>query len=204
MPSAVDPSPASAPPTPFCVRSRTLHPLDVQAASPAAMARAPHKAGWPQESISPPYAPPSFPLDPALVGHAVLVGSPQGGLQVLASSPMPSPLPVSRVAFLPPQFQAGGAFQLLSQQCVHGVDPRVDPRVLQRTHSDAYGPAAFASHPTEQPLLYQLAAADQRSQAIGWGARDIVLRSPPLPRQRSAKACKKCRKRKTKVRATIS
>ena len=183
----------SAPSTPICVRSRSLHPLDVQANTQAVLQRPSQKPVWPQESLSPPYATPSFALDPALCGRTVL----------LATS-MSSPNSVPRLTIVPAQFQAGGAIPLLSQQYVHSVDPRVDPRMLQRTHSE-YGPA-FSSHASDPQLLYNypLAAGDQRGQSLGWSARDLVLRSPPLPRQRSAKACKKCRKRKTKVRFFVS
>lgn len=185
---------------PLCVRSKSLHPLDVQSTSQAVVQRPSQKRIWTQQSITQPYATPSFPLDPALCGQAVTVvsGGSQNGLRVI-TSPMPYPTPVSHLAFIPPQFQNGGAIHLLSQQYIQGIDPRVDPRMLQRTHSN-YGPAT-SSHPSDPHIVYdcQVTAADQRGQAIAWTTREVVLRSPPLPRQRSAKACKKCRKRKTKV-----
>ncbi|GJE87108.1 hypothetical protein PsYK624_031910 [Phanerochaete sordida] len=191
-------TPESAPSTPICVRSRSLRPLDVPASAQAGTEHPPQQAAWPQEPISPPYATPSFTLDPALCGHTFLLSGSQNGVQVLASPMSSSPNPVSRLAIIPPQFQAGGAIHLLSQQYVPNVDPRVDPRMLQQLPSE-YG-SAFASRAADPQLLYnyQLAAAEQRGQSIGWSARDLVLRSPPLPRQRSAKACKKCRMRKTK------
>lgn len=204
MPSALSRLEATAantesavPPTPICVRSRNLHPLDVQAAAQAGTDQPSPKAAWPQEPISPPYATPSFALDPALCGHTFLLSGSTNGVQVLTSPMSSSPNPVSRLAIIPPQFQASGAIHLLSQQYLPNVDPRVDPRMLQQLPSE-YGPAAFASHTTDPQLLYNYQLADQRNQSIGWGTRDLVLRSPPLPRQRSAKACKKCRKRKTK------
>lgn len=178
-------TPESAPLTPICVRSRSL---DVQAND----AQSSQKPALPQESPPSPYAAPSFAINPALCGRAVC----------LSDSPnvitMSSPDSVLRLAIVPPQFQAGGAIRLLSQQYVHSVNPRVDPRMLQRSHSE-YGPAV-SSH----LYNYQLAASGQKVQSMEWSARDLVLRSPPLPRQRSAKACKKCRKRKTKVRRFVS
>lgn len=188
---------------PVCVRSRSLLPLDVHPSSQAVMQRSP-------QNISQSY-PTSFPLDHALRGHTVTPLSrgshTHSGFQGISTTPV-DPTPVSRLAVLPPQFQQhghGGAIRLLSHpQYVHGVDPRMDPHMLRRAHSD-YGPA-MSSHPGDQQVIYnyhQLAAANQAGQSIGWTAREVILHSPSLPRQRSAKACKKCRKRKTKVRAYL-
>lgn len=149
---------------------------------------------WSQESVH--YAPQSIPLDPSLRGHtvAVLSRDPLNGMQLM-SSPMP-PTPVSRVALLPPQYYSH------SDATIHLLPhPNLDTRVLQRSHSD-YGPA-MGAHPSDPRILYNYRVqGDHRGQPIAWPATEVVLHRHPssAPRQRSAKACKKCRRRKTKVR----
>ena len=182
---------------PVCVRSRSLLPLDTQTSH--VIVQRPH------QNISQSYPAPSFPLDPALRGHAVamLSSGSHNGMQAIPS-PI-SPTSVSRLAVMQPHFQQGGAVRLLSQQYMHGIDPRMDPHMLRRAHSD-YGPA-ITSHASDPQLLYNyhhLAAANQAGPPIGWATREVLIHSPSLPRQRSAKACKKCRKRKTKVCAPSS
>lgn len=70
---------------------------------------------------------------------------------------------------------------------------------LQRTsHSDP-GTTLTSVRPAQFLYYHQVPGPDNRGPPIAWNTRELVIRSPPLPRQRSARACKKCRKRKTKV-----
>jgi hypothetical protein len=180
-----------------CVRTTNLHPLDVQNFFPILQGASQNI--YPEETISQPYATSSFPLDPALNRHTVFVDGLQHGIHVLSSS-MSSPPSLSHFTVMPPPFQGGGAVHLLSHPYFPGGDPSDDSRRTQRTHSE-HGPAFAASYPSDQPLVYQyqLPTVDRRSPPVAWSASELVLRSPQLARQRSAKACKKCRKRKTKV-----
>lgn len=78
-------------------------------------------------------------------------------------------------------------------------DPRVIPPVLQRTHFSDPGSTLTRVRPAQFLYYHQAPGPDTRGPPIAWNTRELVMRSPPLPRQRSARACKKCRKRKTKV-----
>lgn len=83
------------------------------------------------------------------------------------------------------------------------VAPRMEAPMIQRTAFSAPGGTTLESNlrPSHQFLYYhRVPGPDRHGPPIVWNTREVVVRSPPLPRQRSAKACKKCRRRKTKVR----
>ncbi|KIP12335.1 hypothetical protein PHLGIDRAFT_27457 [Phlebiopsis gigantea 11061_1 CR5-6] len=169
------------------LRARHMRLSDAQQpVSQVVMQRPPQKPMWTQES--------SFPLNPSLRGHnvAVLNRDLSNAMQLM-SSPVPPP-PVSRLAFLPTQYygHSDAAIHLLPHSSL-------DTRVLHRSHSD-YGPA-MAAHPSDPRILYNYRVqGDHRGQPIAWPTTEVVLHRHPssAPRQRSAKACKKCRRRKTK------
>ena len=184
-------TPGTHPPAQAPLRTRHMSLTDAQQpVSQFVMQRPPHK--WTQEPAQS-FGPSSFPLDPSLCGHtvAVLSRSSPSGIQ-LFSSPVP-PTPVSRLALLPPQYNghSGEAIHFLSH-------PDMDARMLQRSHSD-YGPA-MASHLSDPRVLYNYRVqGEHRRQPVPWPTTEVLIHPSSAPRQRSAKACKKCRRRKTKV-----
>ena len=206
MPSvAPEPQPTTAfpPTTPVCARSNSTMPPPPARTPPHTASRSPfaqrspHKPLWPQESVAHSQSIPAFPLDPALGGTDVYSIDDRGvDIRSAESGFMPMSTSASPMSFVPAQYHDNSPppIHLLSQYGgPNGM--RMDPRMMQRTHSDA---APTYRAPGSQFLYYhQVPGSDQ--QPIAWSTREVALRSPPAPRQRSAKACKKCRKRKTKV-----
>ena len=198
---------AFPPTTPVSVRSKSIHPVPTPT-PPRPVSQSPHaqhnspSQHWPQDNLPQPSSVPSFPLDPALGGpdayavrdHSVDLASPESGFIPMSSSAPSMPI-------APPQFHetAPQPVHLLSQYGMpNGM--RMDPRAMQRTHSGA-SPSPFRAPGSQFLYYHQVPGLDQ--QPIAWSTREVAVRSPPAPRQRSAKACKKCRKRKTKVRVSV-
>lgn len=83
------------------------------------------------------------------------------------------------------------------QAAVPAPKAKAEPR-RQRQHAPE---GALASvRPFQFMYYHQAPRDDSDGPPLAWSTREVHIEDPPLPRQRSAQACQKCRKRKTKVR----
>lgn len=152
------------------VRSRSLHPLDTSPLFPQLTS-----VQWHSESI----APCTGPFNQPFPGSAVFFGHEQPEMRF---GPPPQYNAYSPMHFLPGSFASHS------------------PRAVHRSHSE-YG--GLRSHMRGSPsLMYYSGGRDPRrppSHLPGYDPSDMVLHTPPLMRQRTSKACEKCRLRKTRV-----
>lgn len=211
-----EPKPASAPgfasSTSVCVRSRNLHPLDLET-PPRVISymvqRSPQKPDLPHDHFAAGMHIPISPLGSSThsVGNHINVGQhPRSDhLQAIASpSSRKVPLLGSPIRVVPPPSRSHPSeapMHLLTDHLAQRAS-RMEAPMMQRTHFSAPGGTMLESnarHGHQFLYYHQVPGPDSHGPPIAWNTREVAMRSPPLPRQRSAKACKKCRRRKTKV-----